>query len=305
MRTTALILYLIYVCLTLINFIFLIIGKMPAFEALCTALGTAGTGGFGVKNDSIASYSPYIQNVCTVFMLLFGVNFTCYYLLLLRQLKNVFKDRELRVYIGVIISSAALIAINIRGLYSTVEEVLRHSFFQVASMITTTGFASTDFDKWPSFSKAIILTLMAVGACAGSTGGGMKWMRVMLLFKTLRRNIKKVLHPQNVQVVKVGKQVVQEKILENTGAYLSAYVFILVFSFIVISLDDFSVMTNFSAVLSCMNNIGPGLDAVGPTCNYAGYSILSKLVLIFDMLAGRLEIFPMLALFSGGLRSRG
>lgn len=305
MRTTALILYLIYVCLTLIDFIFLIIGKMPAFEALCTALGTAGTGGFGVKNDSIASYSPYIQNVCTVFMLLFGVNFTCYYLLLLRQLKNVFKDRELRVYIGVIISSTALIAINIRGLYSTVEEVLRHSFFQVASITTTTGFASTDFDKWPSFSKAIILTLMAVGACAGSTGGGMKWMRVMLLFKTLRRNIKKVIHPQNVQVVKVGKQVVQEKILENTGAYLSAYVFILVFSFIVISLDNFSVMTNFSAVLSCMNNIGPGLDAVGPTCNYAGYSILSKLVLIFDMLAGRLEIFPMLALFSGGLRSRG
>lgn len=298
MKQTALILYLIYIALTVLDAVFLIIGKMPLFEALCTAFGTAGTGGFGIKNDSIASYSPYIQNVCTVFMLLFGVNFSCYYLLLLRQIRGIFKDEELRLYIGLAAMSIALIAWNIRDLYGSFSETLRHSAFQVSSIMTTTGFATTDFDLWPSFSKGILLMLMVVGACAGSTGGGIKCARVLLLFKSLRRNIRQVLNPQKVQVVRNNGRPVNEKILDNVNAYLAAYVVIIILSFLVISLDGFSVTTNISAVLACFNNIGPGLEAVGPTCNFSAYSVLSKLVLIADMLAGRLEIFPMLVLLS-------
>lgn len=298
MRKTAAILYLIYVVLTIFNIIFLLAGDMPLFEAVCTAFGTAGTGGFGVKNDSMASYSPYLQNVTTVFMLLFGVNFSCYYLLLLRQFRSVFKDEELRLYLIIVCASIALITWNIFSRYGTFEESLRHAAFQVSSIITTTGFATADFDLWPSFSKAILLGLMMIGACAGSTGGGIKIARVLLLFKSLRRNIRLIARPNTVQVVRSNEIPVEEKVLENTNAYLAAYIIILVLSVIVISLDGLSVTTNLSAVLACFNNIGPGLEAVGPACNYSGYSTLSKLVLSLDMLAGRLEIFPMLALFS-------
>ncbi len=298
MKDTAKILYLIYILLTVLNVVFLLIGKMPVFDAVCTAFGTAGTGGFGIRNDSIAGYSPYLQNVCTVFMLLFGVNFSCYYLLLMRKFKNVFRDEELRMYLGVVIGSIVLIVWNLKGFYGTLGETVRHAAFQVASIMTTTGFATTDFDLWPSFSKAVLLSLMVVGACAGSTGGGLKCGRALLLLKSLRRNIRKVLHPQKVQIVRNNGQMVDEKVLENTNAYLAAYVVIVLLSFIVISLDGFSITTNISAVLACFNNIGPGFDAVGPTCNFAAYSPLSKIVLIADMLAGRLEIFPILILFS-------
>lgn len=297
-RRTAEILYAIYILLTVVNIIFLLIGRMPLFDAVCTAFGTAGTGGFGIKNDSIAGYSPYIQNVCTVFMLLFGVNFSCYYMLLIKQAKSVWKDEELRFYFSIVIVSILLIAYNIRGMYSSVGEIFRHSAFQVASIITTTGFATQDFDLWPSLSKAVLLSLMVVGACAGSTGGGLKCGRMLLLLKSLRRNVRQILHPQKVQVVRVNGQMIEEKVLDNTNAYLAAYFFIVIFSFIVISIDGFSNTTNFSAVLACFNNIGPGLELVGPTCNYGGYGLLSKAVLIVDMLAGRLEIFPILILFS-------
>ena len=298
MKDSAKILYFIYVLLTIVNVFFLLIGRMPLFDAVCTALGTAGTGGFGIKNDSMAGYSPYLQNVCTVFMLLFGVNFSCYFMLAIRQVKNVFRDEELRFYIGTILGSILLIAWNVRGFYQTMGETFRHAAFQVASIVTTTGFATTDFDLWPSFSKAILLSLMIVGACAGSTGGGFKCGRALLLIKSLRRNVRQILHPQKVQVVRVNGQMVTERVLDNTNAYLAAYVFIIVFSFIVVSIDGFSPMTNFSAVLSCFNNIGPGLESVGPTCNFGDYSVLSKAMLIIDMLAGRLEIFPILILFS-------
>ena len=298
MRKTAGILYIIYIVMTLINVIFLLIGKMPLFDAICTAFGTAGTGGFGIKNDSMASYSPYIQNVTTIFMFLFGINFSCYYLLLLRQFRDVFKDEELRMYFAIVIGAIAMIVLNVRHLYGTLEETIRHATFTVSTIITTTGFATTDFDLWPAFSKAIIMFLMVVGACAGSTGGGLKVARLMLLLKSLKRNIGQVLNPRRVQVVRNNGQVVNEKILDNTNAYLAAYVCIIIFSFVVISLDNFSVGTNFTAVLACFNNIGPGLEAVGPTCNFAAYSDLSKLVLSADMLAGRLEIFPILLLFS-------
>ena len=298
MRKTASILYLIYIGLTVINVIFLLIGKMPLFEAVCTAFGTAGTGGFGVKNDSLAGYSPYLQNVTTVFMALFGINFSCYYLLLLGKVRSVFKDEELRLYLGIVFCSIALIVLNLRGFYDTLGETIRHAAFTVSTIITTTGFATTDFDLWPAFSKAIIMLLMVIGACAGSTGGGLKVARLMLLLKSLKRNIGQVMQPRKVQVIRNNGGVVDEKVLANANAYLSAYVVILFLSFLIVSLDNFSVGTNFTAVLACFNNIGPGLEAVGPTCNFSAYSTLSKLVLCFDMLAGRLEIFPILVLFT-------
>ena len=296
MKTTAMILYVIYIVMTFVNYVFLLLGDMDWLEALCTAFGTAGTGGFGVRNDSLTSFSPYIQNVTTIFMFLFGVNFSCYYLLLMRQWKGVWKDEELRFYVLLAVGCAALIAFNIRHLYGTWEETIRHAAFQVSTIITTTGYGTTDFDLWPAFSKALLMLLMITGACAGSTGGGFKIGRLLLILKSLRRNIRQLLHPRNVQVVRVNGKVVDETVLDNANAYLAAYVVIVILCFILISWDGFSVETNVSATLACFNNIGPGLDAVGPTCNYAGYSDFSKLVLTIAMLTGRLEIFPMLVL---------
>lgn len=298
MKQTAEILYLLYILLTVLDIFFLLLGRMPVFDAICTAFGTAGTGGFGIKNDSIAGYSPYIQNVCTVFMLLFGVNFSCYYLLLLRHFKSVFKDQELRLYIASVLVSIGMITWNLRGFYGSFGETLRHAAFQVASIVTTTGFATTDFDLWPAFSKGILLCLMLVGACAGSTGGGFKMGRLLLILKGLRRSVRQIVHPGKVEVVRVNGRPVDEKVMDNTNAYLAAYTLIMGLSFLLISLDNFSVLTNASAVIACFNNIGPGLEQVGPACNFGDFSILSKCVLIADMLAGRLEIFPILILFS-------
>ena len=298
MRKTAAILYIIYVVLTVPDIIFLLLGGMSLFEAVCHAFGTAGTGGFGIKNDSFAGYSPYLQNVTTIFMILFGVNFSCYYLLLIRQWRGVFRDEELRLYIGIILGSIALIVWNLRDFYGSFEETVRHAAFQVGSIITTTGYATTDYELWPSFSKTLLLCLMVVGASAGSTGGGLKVARVLLLMKGLRRNIRKMMNPRKVELIRNNDEVVDEQVLDNTNAYLAAYVIIIFAVFAIISLDNFSVGTNFSAVLCTFNNIGPGLEAVGPTCNFAAYSDLSKLVLSWAMLAGRLEIFPILVLFS-------
>ena len=298
MRQTAMILYLIYIALTVINVIFLLCGGMHWLEALCTAFGTAGTGGFGIKNDSLGSFSPYIQNVTTVFMFLFGINFSCYYFLLLGHVRNVFKDEELRLYIGFVVVSALLIILNVRHMYGSLGETVRHAFFQVSSIITTTGYSTTNFDLWPGLSKGLIMMLMVVGACAGSTGGGLKCSRVLLLFKILRRNIRQSLNPRKVQIVRNNDQIVDERVLANTNAYLAAYVIIVIISYLLISLDNFSIGTNLSAVLACFNNIGPGLEQVGPTLNYSGFGDFSKFVLALDMLAGRLEIFPILVLFS-------
>ena len=298
MRQTAAVLYVTYLALTLLDFLFLMMGDMPLFDAICTAFGTAGTGGFGIRNDSLASYSPYVQNVTTVFMLLFGVNFCCYYLLLLRQFKSVLGDEELRLYVGIVLGSIALITLNVRGLYGGLLEALRHAAFQVSSIITTTGFSTVDFDLWPSFSKSILLVLMMIGACAGSTGGGFKCARLLLLIKSVRRNVTQLLHPRQIKIVRVNDKPVDERVLATTNAYLGAYVLIVFVSFLIVSIDGFSLMTNFSAVLACFNNIGPGFDAVGPTMNFGAFSGLSKVTLIINMLAGRLEIFPILVLFS-------
>lgn len=297
-KKTATILYLIYICLTILDVIFLLFGGMDLLEALCTAFGTAGTGGFGTKNDSFASFSPYIQNVTTAFMFLFGINFSCYYLLLLGNVKDIFKDEELRLYIGLALGVIVLIALNIHHLYDSWTDTFRHSAFQVSSIMTTTGFATTDFDQWPMLSKGLLMLLMVIGACAGSTGGGLKCARLLLLFKSLRRNIRKLVNPKKVQVVRINGRSVNEAVIDHANAYLAAYVIIIILSFLVISIDGQTIGTNLSAVLACFNNIGPGLEAVGPTCNYSFFSPFSKLVLIFDMLAGRLEIFPILILFS-------
>ena len=298
MRKTAATLYLIYIGLTLVNFIFLILGGMSLFDSVCTALGTAGTGGFGIKNDSMASYSPYLQNVTTIFMLVFSVNFSCYYLILLGHVKSVLKDEELRLFVGLVGGSILLIVLNLRGFYDTLGETVRHAAFSVATIASSTGFATTDFDLWPTFSKGILMVLMLVGACAGSTGGGLKVARLLLLAKGLRRNIGQVLSPRRVDVVRNNGRAVDERVLANTNAYFSAYMIILFLSFVLVSLDGFSITTNLTAVMSCFNNMGPGFEAVGPTCNYGAFSVFSKIILIVDMLAGRLEIFPILVLFS-------
>ena len=298
MKKTASILYLIYIGLTALDLILLLFGNMSFLDAICTAFSTAGTGGFGVRNDSFASFSPYIQNVTTVFMFLFGINFSCFYLLLLGNIKSIFKDEELRLYICLALGVILLIGLNIHHLYSSWADTFRHAAFQVSTIITTTGFATADFDMWPMFSKGLLLLLMVVGACAGSTAGGLKCARLLLLFKSLGRNIRKLVNPKKVQVVRINGRAVGETVIDHANAYLAAYVIIIVLSFLVISIDNQTIGTNLSAVLACFNNIGPGMEAVGPTCNFAFFSPLSKLVLIFDMLAGRLEIFPILILFS-------
>lgn len=298
MRDTAMILYMLYMALTVMNVIFLLLGGISLFDSVCTAFGTAGTGGFGIKNDSMAGYSPYIQNVCTIFMLLFGVNFSCYYLLLLRRFKTVLKDGELRLYLGLVVASITAITINIYHMFGSIGEALHHAAFTVASIITTTGFATVDFDKWPEFSKSIIVLLMMIGACAGSTGGGFKCGRLLLLLKSIRRGIRKTLNPNKVEVIRNNGNAVNEKVISGINIYVATYFIIIFGSFLLIAVDGFSIITNFTAVLSCFNNIGPGLDQVGPTCNFGLFSDFSKIILIIDMLAGRLEIYPILILFS-------
>ena len=298
LRNTALILYGMYMLLTVIDLIFLLAGGMPLFDSLCTAFGTAGTGGFGIKGDSMGSYSPYLQTVTTIFMFLFGVNFSLYFLLLLRRWKGFFMDEELRLYAGVTLCSILAITVDIRGMFGSFWEALHHAAFQVSSVITTTGFSTVDFDLWPDFSKGILLVLMCLGACAGSTGGGLKMARVLLLLKGFRRNLRQTLNPRRVQLMRVNGQTVSEDVVAGTNAYFAAYCALMVVSFLIISVDGFSMITNISAVLACFNNIGPGFDGVGAAQNFSHYSDLSKLVLTLNMLLGRLEIYPILALVS-------
>lgn len=296
-QSTAKILYGIYLALTLAQLVFLMAGGMPLFESLLTAFGTAGTGGFGFKNDSFAQFSPYIQWVVTIFMILFGVNFNFYFLLLLRRFRRAVSSEEVRAYLGIILVSIGIITLNIRSMYSGLGEALRHAAFQVGSIITTTGFSSCDFDLWPTLSKQLLVLLMFVGACAGSTGGGMKVSRILIFRKTVGKELKQAMHPQVVAPVRMDGKLLSHETIRTTNVYLCAYLFILVASIMLISLDGFDMVTNFTAVVATLNNIGPGLSQVGPMMNFAGFSNPAKLVLIFDMLAGRLELFPMLVLF--------
>lgn len=304
LRQTAMILYGIYILLTVLCIVCLLLGGMPVFDSFCIAFGTAGTGGFAIKNSSMGGYSYFLQTVVTIFMFLFGVNFSLYYMLLLRKFKAVFKNEELRLYFGIAAGSIVLIAINISRMYNTVYEAVHHAAFQVVSIMTTTGYGTVDFEQWPAFSKAILLSLMFIGASAGSTGGGLKVSRVLLLMKSIRRTIRKALHPRRVQPVYMDGRAVSEEVCDNVNAYLAIYCVILVLSFAIISVDGFSIGTNFSAVASCFNNIGPGFELVGATQNFSIYSDLSKIVLSLDMLLGRLEIFPLLLLLSPDTWSR-
>lgn len=298
LRHTSMILYGIYVLLTLLCILFLLAGGMPLFDSLCSAFGTAGTGGFGIRADSMAGYSPYLQWVITIFMALFGVNFSIYFLLLLRRFKVALHDEELRCYGAMLLGAGTLIAVNIRPLMASWGESFRHAFFQVSSIATTTGFSTTDFDLWPTFSKAILMCLMLVGACAGSTGGGMKVIRMLVMAKVVRRGVRRTLRPRSVQLVHVNGKLLEEDTIQGISSFLAAYWFIIFGSFILISVDGFDLTTNLSAVFSCMNNIGPGFGAVGPIMHYGEYSAFSKLILTANMLLGRLEIFPLLALVS-------
>ncbi len=296
-QSTAKILYGIYLALTVIEFIFLLFGRMSVFDAMLTAFGTAGTGGFGFLNDSFASFSPYIQWVVTIFMILFGVNFNAYFLLLMRRFRRAAASEEVRAYFLIIAVAVGIITCNIYSMYNGLGEALRHAAFQVGSIITTTGFSSCDFDLWPTLSKEILVMLMFVGACAGSTGGGIKVSRLLLLGKSLKKELKQALHPQVVAPIRMDGKLVNHETIRATNVYVAAYIFIFAASFLLISLDGFDIVTNFTAIAATLNNIGPGLNQVGPMMNFGGYSNPAKLVMIFDMLAGRLEIFPMLVLF--------
>lgn len=296
-QSTAKILYGIYLVLTVVEVILLLFGKMPVFDALTTAFGTAGTGGFGIKNDSMAGYSPYLQNVVTVFMILFGVNFSAYFLFLLKKPLEALRMEEVRYYFGIIGAAILIILINIKDLYATIGEALRHAAFQVGSIITTTGFATVDFDKWPDTAKTILVLLMFVGACAGSTGGGIKVSRFLILAKTVRKELQLFLHPNAVKKIKMDGRTLEHEVVRSVNVFVAVYVLIFGFSTLIVSLDRMGLVTNFTAVAATFNNIGPGLELVGPTQNFGGFSPLSKCVLIFDMLAGRLEIFPLLLLF--------
>ncbi|MBP1544714.1 MAG: TrkH family potassium uptake protein [Oscillospiraceae bacterium] len=295
-RTTALLLYSIYFVLTLLEFILLLCGGMTVFEAMNTSFATAGTGGFGIYNTSMGSFSPYIQIVVTVFMLLFSINFNSYFFILVGKLKEAF-SLEVKVFVFVVVVSVTIITANITSMFESVGEALRHSAFTVGSVISTTGFSTADFDLWPELSKAILVMLMFIGACAGSTGGGIKVSRIVILIKGMAKELETAVHPREVKKIKMDGHIVEHETVRAVNVYVAAFVLVYAVSMLVLSFDDHSFTTNFTAVAATINNIGPGLELVGPTCNFGFFSVPSKLVLIFDMLAGRLELFPMLILF--------
>ena len=297
-KSTAKLLYGMYIFLTVLEIILLLIGKMNLFEALTLSFGTAGTGGFGILNSSFADYSPYVQNVATIFMLLFGVDFSLYYLIIMKKFKVALKSEEVRAYFLIVLVSSLLICFNCASMFENLATSFRHSIFQVASIITTTGFATVDFDKWPEFSKTILVVLMFIGACAGSTGGGIKVSRIIILLKSIVKEIKIAVHPKRVYKTTMNGKLVEHETVRAINVFMVAYIAIYVASMLIISIDNMDFTTNFTAVAATINNIGPGLAGVGPTQTFGAFSPLSKVVFIFNMIAGRLEIFPVLILFS-------
>jgi len=301
-RDTAKILYGMYLSLTVLEVVFLLFGGMDFYDSVTHAFSTAGTGGFNNRNNSVAYYdSAYIDGVITVFMILFGINFNMYYLLLLKRVKDVFRNEEVRAYLGIVLGATALITVNILSLYKTPLKAFRYAVFQVSSIITTTGFSTADFNLWPEFSKCILLMLMVVGACAGSTGGGMKVSRILIALKSVKREMKRLLRPKSVNVVKVNGKKIKEETMQGVYVYFIAYVTIFILSVLLVSLNDFDFVTTLSGVLATLNNVGPGIAAVGPIENFSAFSDLSKIVFCLDMIIGRLEIFPFLMLFSPNL----
>lgn len=297
-KDTAKILYGLYIAMTIIGTIVYLLAGMNLFEALTMIFGTVGTGGFGIYNDSIASFTPLQQNMITLFMILSGVNYSVYFCIIRGQFKEAFSLEEVKWYFIIIFASAIMIAIDIRNMYPNPGVALRHSFFQVGSIITTTGYSTVDFDMWSQFSKTILVMLMFIGACAGSTGGGIKVSRILILLKSVRKEVNMMIHPHMVKRISVNGKPLQDETLRSTNVFIAIYFVLFFISVLIIGVDELDFTTNFTAVAATINNIGPGLNAVGPSHNFALYSDLSKLVLIFNMLAGRLELFPMLIIFA-------
>ena len=298
MRETARWLYVIYLVFTVLEFIFLVAGKMPVFDAICTSIGTAGTGGFGIKNNSMAGYSPYIQWVVTAFMVLFGVNFNAYYFIILRQIKKALMIDEIGVYFGMLVGATAIIYFNVKGLYMHTADAFRDASFQAASLTTSTGFTTVDYDAYPNMVKLIMLMLMTVGACSGSTGGGIKVSRFLISGKGIYKELYSYVHPKSVRKVKLNGAVLEDEIIRATNVYFYLFFTVFAVSIFIVSFEQHSLVTNFSSVLATMNNIGPGMELAGPSESFSFFSPLSKCVFIFDMLAGRLELYPMLMLFN-------
>lgn len=297
-QTTAKILYGIYIGMTTIQIVLHLLGGMPLFDALTLSFGTAGTGGFGILNDSLGSYSTYHQVLITIFMILFGINFNAFYFILLKHIKDAFAIEEVRAYLLIIATSILIITANITHLYDNVLQAFQQASFQVASIITTTGYSTTDFNLWPEVSRTVLVILMFIGACAGSTGGGMKVSRFLIWIKTINKEIDLYLHPKSVKQIKMDGKNVAPEVIRSTNVYLATYMIIFTVSVLLLALDNFDPATNFTAVAATLNNIGPGLNQVGPLSNFSCYSNFSTLILTFDMLAGRLELFPLLLLFS-------
>ncbi|MBQ9757770.1 MAG: TrkH family potassium uptake protein [Clostridia bacterium] len=296
--STAKILYGIYIVFTCLEVLLLKIGGLDWFESLTLSFGTAGTGGFGIVNSGIADYSSYVQVVITVFMTIFGIDFSFYYLILMRRIKSAFKLEEVWVYLGIVVTSVAVIFFNTRHLFEGAFETLKHSAFQVSSIITTTGYSTTDFDLWPQLSKTILVVLMFCGACAGSTGGGIKVSRILILFKSIIKEIKVLAHPKSTIKVKMNGRILEHETVRGVNMFFMAYMFIFTGVLIAISIDNLDFTTNFTAVVATLSNIGPGLSQVGPVCNFSLFSDFSKVILTVAMVIGRLEIFPILVLFS-------
>lgn len=298
-RETAKLLYAMYLTLTVAEIIFLLAGGMNLYDSIIHSFSTAGTGGFANHNSSVAYYdSAYIDGVITVFMILFGINFNMYFLLLIKDVKSVWKNEEVRAYLGIIVAATLVITCNVLSIYKEPLKAFRYSIFQVASIITTTGFATADFNLWPELSKCILLLIMVIGACAGSTGGGVKVSRFLILWKSILKQVKGMLHPKSVNVVKVNGKKISNETLQGVYAYFSAYVFVFGISVLLVALDNFDFATTISGVLTTLSNVGPGISRVGPIENFQSFSVLSKIVFSMDMLIGRLEIFPFLMICS-------
>lgn len=296
-KKTAFILYTIYFSFTIVQFIILLCGGLSVFEAINIAFATAGTGGFSIYNNGLESFSPFLQIVITVFMLLFSINFSSYFLLFTGKLKEAF-NCEVRYFLLIVAASVCCISINIYNMYRSIGESIRHSAFAVSSLISTTGFSTVDFDKWPELSQTILVIIMFTGSCAGSTAGGIKISRIIILLKGLSKELLNMIHPNQVKKITIDKKTIEHETIRSVNVYIVCYLVIFIASLIVISFEDYDLITNFTAVTASLNNVGPGLAKVGPTCNFGFLSVPTKLVLIFDMLAGRLELYPMLILFN-------
>ncbi len=296
-NATAKVLYGMYIFLTFLQFVLLLLAKMPVFDALATAFGTAGTGGFGIKNDSIASYSFACQTIVTVFMLLFAVNFNIYFLLIFRKFKAVWKNEELRMFVCVVALAIVLITANNFGLFDSLYTAFHHSAFTVASIVSTTGFATVDFNLWPEFSKFILFALMFMGGCAGSTGGGIKVSRILIMLKFLKKDLLSLIHPRSINTISMNGKKIEDETIKKINSYLICYIAILFFSIAITALDNFGFETTITAAVTTINNVGPGFAGVGPAENFSNFSYLSKIVLSFNMIFGRLEIFPLIILF--------